>query len=163
MLMLIIQFQFMNTTDEEQELIPNFCNWLCSVLYSKIDTKINRKKIYLRLDYLLNKVDWIVWGKDKDDITVSEIMTAIYESIIYQQHRNNNWTICINTNVLIPHSLTSIDRLIRFLNYGDNIQRATGIFTDLEREYNHNKLNTLWNLYTLKNTGSMSNAKIISR
>lgn len=161
--MVIIQFQFTNTTDEEQELIPDFCNWLCSILYSKIDTKINRKKIYLRLDYLLNQANWINWGKDKDNITVSEIMTAIYDSMTYQQHRDNNWKICINTNVLIPHSFTSIDRLIRFLNYGDNFQRATGIFTNLEHEYNYNKLNILWNMYTLRQLGGMSNAKIISR
>lgn len=161
--MVIIQFQFTNTTDEEQELIPDFCNWLCSILYSKIDTKINRKKIYLRLDYLLNQANWINWGKDKDNITTSEIMTAIYDSMTYQQHKDNNWKICINTSVLIPHSFTSIDRLIRFINYGDNFQRATGIFTNLEREYNHNKLNTLWNIFTLKQLSGMSNAKIISR
>ena len=161
--MMIIQFQFTNTTDDEQELIPYFCDWLCSILYSNIDTKINRRKIDLRLDYIIEKAQWVNWGADKYNLTVSEIMYAIHNSITYKQYRNNNWKIIINPNILIPHSTTSIDRLVRFLNYGDNFQRATGIFTNLEREYNHNRLNTLWNMFVLKNLGGMSNAKIISR
>ncbi len=161
--MMIIQFQFTNTTDDEQELIPYFCDWLSSVLYSNIDTKINRKKISLRLDYIINKAQWINWNSDKYNITVSEIMSAIRDSITYEQYRNNTWKMIINPNILIPRSNTSIDRLVRFLNFGDNVQRATGIFTNLEREYNHSKLNILWNMYVLKHLGGMSNAKIISR
>lgn len=161
--MMIIQFQFTHTTDDEQELIPYFCDWLSSVLYSNIDTKINRKKISLRLDYIINKAQWINWNNDKYNITVSEIMSAIHDSITYEQYRNNTWKMIINPNILIPHSNTSIDRLVRFLNFGDNVQRATGIFTNLEREYNYSKLNILWNMYVLKHLGGMSNAKIISR
>lgn len=163
MLMNIIQFQFTNTTDDEQDLIPSFCDWLGSILYSNIDTKINRRKIDLRLNYIIDEAQWINWTNDKYNLTVSEIMYAIQDSITYKQYKDNIWKIIINPNILIPHSYTSIDRLVRFLNYGDNIQRATGIFTNLEREYNFNKLNTLWNMFILRNLGGMSNTKIITR
>lgn len=163
MLMLILQFQFTNTTDEEQDIIPDFCMWLCAILFSQINTKINRKKIGLRLDYILEKATWVNWNSDKYNLTVSEIMERIYDSLTYEQQRYNKWKIIINQNILIPYSNTSIDRLVRFINYGDNFQRATGMFTNLEKEYNHSKLHTLWNMYVLKELGTTSQAKIITK
>ena len=100
---------------------------------------------------------------DKYNLSVSAIMRAIRDSIDIEQQRDNMWKIQINPNVLIPYSNTSIDRLIRFINYGDNKQRATGMFTNLEREFNHKELNSMWQLFILRNLGSMSQAKIISR
>ena len=41
--MLIRQFQFTNITEEELEIIPDFCEWLCQQMYSYIDNKINRR------------------------------------------------------------------------------------------------------------------------
>ena len=161
--MMILQFQILNTTYEEQDQVKEFCYWLCSVLYSKIDTKINRRKISLRINYILEQVTWVKWNSDKYNLSVSAIMRAIRDSIDIEQQRDNMWKIQINPNVLIPYSNTSIDRLIRFINYGDNKQRATGIFTNLEREFNHKELNSMWQLFILRNLGSMSQAKIISR
>lgn len=161
--MMILQFQILNTTDEEQDQVKEFCYWLCSVLYSKIDTKINRRKISLRINYILEQVTWVKWNSDKYNLSVSAIMRAIRDSIDIEQQRDNMWKIQINPNILIPYSNTSIDRLIRFINYGDNKQRATGMFTNLEREFNHKELNSMWQLFILRNLGSMSQAKIISR
>ena len=37
--MMIIQFQLTNTTEDEQKLVPDFCEWLDNIIYSDIDTK----------------------------------------------------------------------------------------------------------------------------
>ena len=76
--MLIRQFQFTNITEEELEIISDFCEWLCQQMYSYIDNKINRRKIQLRLNYI-HQVPWIEWKKNKY-IGVSEIMDAINKS-----------------------------------------------------------------------------------
>ena len=161
--MMLLQFQFTNTTQEEREVIPDFCEWLCDILFSKINTKINRKKISLRLNYILEQVNWINWGKNKYSLSTSDIIDAIYESITYKQYKDNIWKIFIDTNILIPYSYTSIDRLIRFINYGDNKQRGTGIFPGLEQDYNFKQLNGLWEIYCMKNLNSSTDVKIITR
>ena len=161
--MMIIQFQLTNTSEEEQQLVPDFCEWLDNIIYSDIDTKINRKKISLRLNYILDKVTWVNWHNDKYNLSTPEIMEAIAMGLSYEQYKDNIWKVQINPNILIPHSDTSIDRLIRFLNYGDAKQRATGIFSNLEREYNHKRLNSLWQMFVVKELGTMTQAKIISR
>ena len=130
--MMILQFQMLNTTDEEQDLVKDFCYWLCNVVYNKIDTKINRRKISLRINYILEQVTWVKWNSDKYNLSVSAIMRAIRDSIDIEQQRNNMWKIQINPNVLIPYS-------------------------------NHKELNSMWQLFILRNLGSMSQAKIISR
>ena len=163
MLMMLLQFQFTNTTEDERNLIPSFCNWLCRIIYTKIDTKINRKKVSLRLNYILDKVDWINWDKNKYSLSTTEIFNAISNSFTYEQYKNNLWKINIDSNVLIPHSYTSIDRLIRFLNYGDNKQRGTGMFSNMEQEFNHIFLNNMWSIYCVKYLGRMTESKIIAR
>ena len=101
MLMLILQYQFTEFTTEEYEEIPIFNTWLCDAIFSKINTKVNRRKIELRLNYLLDTVDWIDWKKSKYDITVSELMNAIRQSIVWQKKRKNIYNIIIDTLIYI--------------------------------------------------------------
>ena len=163
MLMLILQYQFTEFTSNEYKEIPLFNNMLCDVIFSKINTKVNRRKIELRLDYLLNKVDWIDWKKSKYEITVSELMSAIHRSIIWQKKRKNIFNIIIDTNVLIPHSYTSIEKFIKFLEYGNNKFKATGIISTLENQFNHTELMSLWQLLLYKDGLGITNSKIIAR
>ena len=161
--MLILQYQFTEFTSGEYKEIPVFNNMLCDVIFSKINTKVNRRKIELRLDYLLNKVDWIDWKKSKYEITVSELMSAIQRSIIWQKKRKNIFNIIIDTNVLIPHSYTPIEKFIKFLEYGNNKFKATGIISTLENQFNHTELMSLWQLLLYKDGLGITNSKIIAR
>lgn len=161
MLMLIRQFQFTGIAEEELEIIPDFCEWLCQQMYSYIDNKINRRKIQLRLNYIY-QVSWIEWKKNKY-IGVSEIMEAINKSFSYEEYRNNTWKIQTNSKVLIPESNTLMDRLIRFIEFGDQHQRGTGMFTGLKKHYDASKLNTLWRMYKSYRLGTyLSDVKIIT-
>ena len=112
--MLIKQIQFTETTEEENELIPDFLNWVCKQMYSSINTKINRKKIQLRIKYLY-EVQWINWtGSEYTD--VQTLMETIYKSFYVEEYKNNIWKISIDNNILIPNTTTSISRFVRFYN-----------------------------------------------
>ena len=158
--MLIRQFQFINISDEEIELIPDFCEFLCQTMFEKIDTKINRRKIQLRISYLY-KVPWIEW-KRNEVIGVKEIMKSIFDSFSYDEYKNNIWKIYTNSNVYIPNTYTLMDRLIRFLDFGDMNYHATGMFSTLKKEYNAKKLNTLWQIFIMNRLGNMSDVEIIT-
>lgn len=145
--MLIKQIQFTNCTEEELELIPDFMEWLIDNIYSYMNNKINRRKIQLRLKYL-STVPWIHWtGENYTD--VQTIMENIYESFTYEEQQYGKWVLTTNSNIVLPHTSTSIDRIIRFLEYGDIKFNATGMFNKIKNEYKFHKVNNLWRMFLL--------------
>ena len=145
--MLIKQIQFTNCTEEELELIPDFMEWLIDSIYSYMNNKINRRKIQLRLKYL-STVPWIHWtGENYTD--VQTIMENIYESFTYEEQQYGKWLLTTNSNIVLPHTSTSIDRIIRFLEYGDIKFNATGMFNKIKNEYKFHKVNNLWRMFLL--------------
>ena len=103
--MMLVQMQFVDISETERDLIPHFCEWLCNIIFSNINNKINRKKVSLRLKYILDEVNWIHWNSDKYSLSVAEIFEAIAKSIDFESYKNNTWKIVINPNVLIPYSI----------------------------------------------------------
>ena len=158
--MILFQFQFSQVEDEkEYDLIPDFCRWLCDQIYTRIDTKINRRKIQLRIKSLYT-VPWIKWIKHTY-IDTETIMNTIYKSLTYKQYRGNVWRIITNPNILIPGTKTSFDRLVRFINFGDSNTMATGIFTLIQRHYTYWELQNLWRIYCLSHLGYTTDTRII--
>lgn len=145
--MLIKQIQFTNCTEEELELIPDFMEWLIDNIYSYMNNKINRRKIQLRLKYL-STVPWIHWTSE-NYTDVQTIMENIYESFTYEEQQYGKWVLTTNSNVILPHTSTSIDRIIRFLEYGDIKFNATGMFNKIKNEYKFHKVNNLWKMFLL--------------
>ena len=145
--MLIKQIQFTNCTEEELELIPDFMEWLIDSIYSYMNNKINRRKIQLRLKYL-STVPWIHWT-DENYTDVQTIMENIYESFTYEEQQYGKWVLTTNSNIILPHTSTSIDRIIRFLEYGDIKFNATGMFNKIKNEYKFHKVNNLWRMFLL--------------
>lgn len=154
----LLQFQFEKLTEEEYEIIPEFCEMLKDFIYGDINTKLNRTKVKLRIPYLY-KVSWINWKKPV--ITTGEIMETIYEAIKYVEYKDNVFRLQINPDIMIPNTTTSIDRLVRFLDYGDYYQHGIGILNTLEHKYNYKKLNELWTICVVKYIGYRPNSKII--
>ena len=162
--MMLIQFQFMDIDEDDLEAIPEYCGYVINQIINTIDTKINRLKINARLSYIINKVSWINWnGSNRYNTTADDLMNAIKDGIIATEYKNNLWKIEIDSTKLIPNSSTSIDRFIRFLNYGDSYTRATGIFTKLEKDFNHIKLMSLWKYFAFQKFGEISSVQIISK
>lgn len=145
--MLIKQIQFTNCTEEELELIPDFMEWLIDNIYSYMNNKINRRKIQLRLKYL-STVPWIHWTSE-NYTDVQTIMENIYESFTYEEQQYGKWVLTTNSNIVLPHTSTSIDRIIRFLEYGDIKFNATGMFNKIKNEYKFHKVNNLWRMFLL--------------
>lgn len=158
--MLILQFRFIEINEQERELIPEFCNWICEQLYEKINTSINRAKINTRIKYLYT-VEWIKWISNKYT-TVDTIFNTIQQSFIGVELRDNTWNIRIDDNIKLPKTNTAISRIIRFINYGNDVILPTGIFTKLINEYNHFELNTLWRYFILDKLDEITNSSIIA-
>lgn len=161
--MMITQFQFTNIVDEDEsvEIIPDFCNWLCDILYSYIDTKLNRRKIQLRIKYLY-EVPWLKWVKTKYTDTQT-ILETFGKSLIVEQYRKGIWRIRTNTVTELPGTLSSVDRIIRFIEYGDSTIPGTGIITKASYKITGINLQTLWKTYCLKELGYMTDIQIITR
>ena len=157
----ILQFQITNQTEEEEQIIPQFCEWFCDTMYSKINTKMNRIKIQKRINYLL-EVDWIRWT-NKKQLDIDTIMDTIHKSLTYTIHRNNVVNIITANNIYIPNTITSSDRLIRFLNYGDGVDKGISLFTNILRYYTYSNIQTYWTLYVLDTLGYNTNARILTR
>lgn len=154
----IIQYQITHA-GKDIELLDEFNEWLCEQMYMYLNTYINRKKIQLRINYLY-KAKWIKWRTKYIDTEM--IMQAIRESITYEKYKNNVVRINTDMNVLIPNTNTSIDRLIRFLNFGDEKINATGMVTALTNKFSYKYLNNLWGYFIHTYTGEFSTARLIS-
>lgn len=159
--MMICQFQFPGTqTEQELEIIPDFCYWICDHIYTRLNTKINRRKIQLRINYLYT-VPWMKWSSQKyidEDI----ILNTIHKALYCEQYRYNIWRIRINKDILVPNTNTSIDTLVRFLEYGDRNVKAMGMFTKLRIHFIHKKLNILYKIYCNNRLGYYTNTNIIT-
>lgn len=159
--MMILQYKFNNVlNDNEYDIIPGFGNWICQQICTKINTKLIRRKIQLRINYLYT-VPWIQWTKHKY-LDVDMIMNTIFKAIYVEQYRKNTWRIRINSNINIPNTNTSIDRLVRFLEFGDINHKSINMFNNIKQYYNNNKLDTLYNMYCLNNLGYYTNTYIIT-
>lgn len=162
--MMILQFQFTNIDEEDAEVIPDFCNFVIDCILETINTKMNLKKIQLRMKYLYDEASWINWyGSKRYDTSALDLLQTVGSSLRAVPYKDNLWKIEVDPNVLIPNSSTSIDRFIRYLNYGDLKSRPTGIFTRIENYFDHSKLKQLWNLYNLNHYGGVSNVEIIAK
>lgn len=162
--MLILQFQCTEFCEKELQLVPEFCEFLIQNISSKLGNKIIRKKIDLRLKYIQEKVDWIQWDKSKKyETTASDLIRAVVDSLVAVPYKDNVWKIETDLNTLIPNSYTPVERFIRFLNYGDNTVKATGIFTKLENEFDHNRIMKLWRFYYFSKYGEMPQMTIIAK
>lgn len=74
---------------------------------------------------------------------------------MYSKYGTDNHIILKNTN-------TVIDRIIRFLEFGDNNYLGTGMFNNLKNYYNTSNLNSYYKLYCMDKLGYITNTKIIS-
>lgn len=158
---MILQFQITNITEDERDMIPEFCKWIINKMYIEMNTKINRRKIQLRINYLYT-VPWISW-KSRKYIDTQTIMDTIYKSITYKEYKDNIWKVDIDDSILIPGTATSISRLVRFINSGDSNMLGTGMFSTIENRYKGPELMSLWKVFILDNLGELSNSKIITR
>lgn len=156
--MFILEFELENITEKERDIIPDFCDFLNDNIISILDSKKMRKKIQIRLNYLYT-VMWIEWY-NKKLCTIDSIYETFHSSLDYKSNKLNSWTLFINTKNRIPGSLTSMDRLIRFLNFGDLNFKGTGFLTMIINKFNNKYLTQLWRLFVINRLGAYPKSRI---
>ena len=81
----------------------------------------------------------------------SDIMNSIYESLITVEHKDKIFIIQTDINMKIPNTNTSMDRLIRFFEFGDRNIRPMNMLSKISHQFNYMKLNSLYhNIYSLQ-------------
>lgn len=156
---MIVRMQFQDLTEEEHSMIRGFLEWLCDKIFIFMNREANRKRIQIRLDYI-KKVKWIQWV-DSKDITVNEILSAIRKSLKIRK-KKLTWYIEIDNRVMIPHTITPISKLIRFIDHGDGIVAGTGMVQFIKRQFNAIQLNKWWIGYVMLKSNVYSRGKVIS-
>lgn len=156
---MIVRMQFQDLTEEEHSMIRGFLEWLCDKIFIFMNREANRKRIQIRLDYI-KKVKWIQWV-DSKDITVNEILSAIRKSLKIRK-KKLTWYIEIDNRVMIPHTITPISKLIRFIDHGDGIVAGTGMIQFIKRQFNAIQLNKWWIGYIMLKLNVYSRGKVIS-
>lgn len=149
--MKIFEYQYTDQSELEEENIDLFNKWLCDLIYTNINTAINKRKIEIRLKYLMT-AKWISWNKNAI-ITASDIMKTIHSAIKFTKHDKNVIIIEIDGSTTIPQSNTMLDRLIRFLEYGDINTRPTNMFGKATQEFTAQRLFYLWNVFINRQLG----------
>lgn len=162
--MIIIQFQVANSDREELQQVIPFCNWLRKdILIYNILKNENESKIKIRINKLQD-VRWISWRNNKKQkLNYETILELILKSIKVNKYKNNVYKIETDTNIKIPGTHTSIDRIIRYINGGDNETPATNIFTNIQKDLNYIQLNSYWKFYILNELGYFTGSKLITQ
>lgn len=156
--MMILQLQFTQFDSEEYNAINDFCNYLMNIIKTKIVTDIFRKKVNARIQYLYN-AQWMKWT---NKYTTSDILiNSIFNSLYVEKYRYNIYRIRIDTSTLVPNTRTSVDTLARFINYGDNKVKGTGVFTNIPHYLTAKRINSLWKVYAIQELHKFSDMKII--
>ena len=162
--MIILQFQVTNTSKDEINLVPDFCKWLIRTsIYDILDSKTNEDKVKVRIDYIKN-VEWIKWKNKKNyQLDESDIISNILDSFIVKSYKDNIFKIESDSTILVKNSYTSIDRLIRFINSGDNTFAGTNMITNIQFKLNLSTLNTLWRVFILDELGDLPSSRLITK
>ena len=162
--MIIIQFQITDTDGDELQLVPDFCKWLQNnILNNYINNYNLETKIKARLNHL-QEVSWIKWRNNKKHKLNSEqIINTIINSIKIKKYKDNIFKIETDIDLVIPNTHTSIDRLIRFLNSGDNETPATDFITQIQHKLNYVQLNSMWKLYITNELGYFTDSRLVTQ
>lgn len=149
--MYIKQIQFLNCTDEEYDKIPSFLEFLINQIIVKLDSVNNRKKIDIRLKYIESQ-SWFKWIK-REKLNTHDLMNNLEKVLDYEHLDRNIWIVKTNVNIYYPGTLTLIDTILRFLEFGDRKYPGIGIINKINKEYNYEKINNIWKLFLLSSYG----------
>lgn len=161
--MIVIQFQVTDANEEELNLVPKFCKWLQKNIINNYIYAYNEKRIKSRLD-LVQNATWVKWkGNRRQKLEYKNIIELIVKSFVIKTYKDEVYKIETSDNVLIPGTVTSLDRLIRYLNSGDSTTPATDIITGLQHKLNYTQLNGYWRMYILQYLGDITDSHLITQ
>lgn len=159
---MMLTYRINTSDDKELKLVGKFNEQLIQYITDMIDTKQLTRLLLLRRNYIVDEATWIEWRTSKPNINVKQIASLILEAFKIEKDNKGRFNITFDNNIIIPNTNTSLARLIRFLNVGDNKIRGTGFLSNILIKINNFKINELWQSFIFQELGYITVNKIVT-
>lgn len=132
---------------EEIQLMESFCNTLIKNMAHDIRSNINFQRLQVYEKKILN-AKWIKWNSNKPkSINMLGLLESILDSIEYQRRNNTGeYAILFNSNMRLYGSRTSINRIARFIDKGNESIPGIYVFSNTFNKYSKN-IDQYWKAY----------------
>lgn len=160
--MLLLEYRLAKVSSNQLEYIQGFNQYLINNIYDNIiNTKFIRTKIMIRLKNIDKKVNWIRWTNNIKSINIDDLMNLIKNNIEVKAYKNNIYKIIIDKYVLIPNTLTPLERLLRYIEFGDTKTKGIGLLNYIKQQYTFNTINSLFSMYMLVQTKEYNKSQLV--
>lgn len=159
---MMLTYRINTSDDKELKLVGKFNEQLIQYITDMIDTKQLTRLLLLRRNYIVDEATWIEWRTSKPNINVKQIASLILEAFKIEKDNKGRFNITFDNNIIIPNTNTSLARLIRFLNVGDNKIRGAGFLSNILIKINNFKINELWQSFIFQELGYITVNKIVT-
>jgi len=140
-----IDFEIEGTDKEEINLMKPFCEFLLFNLRQDIDEQVNIELLQAKSRELL-KATWIKWTSKPNYINMKWIIEDIKSAIKYRERETGQYQIYFDTTVLFRSSKNKLEQIVRFLDKGNDVSKATGVFSKIFNRYQRN-IPKYWTAY----------------
>lgn len=140
-----LEFELIKVDSEVAEIIPDFCDLLLTDIKDAMYDNINLSKAEDREEELIN-ANWIKWIDKPDHINMTKLCQFISNNLVIKKRKDNCYIIEIDKNVNMTNTRTSIDKVVRFLNSGNESKSPMYFMTRTFREY-RTKIKSYWKSY----------------
>lgn len=160
--MILLEYRLAKVSSSQLEYIQGFNQYLINNIYDNIiNTKFTRTKIMIRLKNIDKKVNWIRWTNNIKSIDIDDLMDLIKNNIEVKAYKNNIYKIIIDKYVLIPNTLTPLERLLRYIEFGDTKTKGIRLLNYIKQQYTFNTINSLFSMYMLVQTKEFNKSQLV--
>lgn len=160
--MILLEYRLAKVSSNQLEYIQGFNQYLINNIYDNIiNTKFTRTKIMIRLKNIDKKVNWIRWTNNIKSIDIDDLMDLIKNNIEVKAYKNNIYKIIIDKYVLIPNTLTPLERLLRYIEFGDTKTKGIRLLNYIKQQYTFNTINSLFSMYMLVQTKEFNKSQLV--
>ena len=158
---MMLCYHINTSVDEELKLIGKFNEQLIQYITDMIDIKQLTRLLLLRRNYIVDEATWIEWRTSKPNLNVKEIASLILEAFKVEKDNKGRFNLTLDNKIMIPYTNTSLARLVRFLNVGDNKIKGTGFLSNILIKLNNFKINELWQSFIFQELGYITVNKVV--
>lgn len=154
--MIIKKLQFSSITEEDEQMLPNFLEFVRYLFFNSVITPDTQNKMFVLIKYLEKKN--II---PKDSLSLKEFLDLILYHIKSKQLKDNQILIELNIPTKFKGTNKTINSIIKFINSGNNEISGTRFLLKLEEKYNNTQLNLLWKSYVMSKAGYIPASRIV--
>ena len=140
-----IEFEIEGTDKEEMNLMVPFCEFLVFNIRQDIDEQLNVELLQAKSRDLL-KAKWIKWTNKPNYINMNWILQDIKSAIKYRERETGHYQIYFDTTILFRNSKNKLEQIVRFIDKGNDVSKATGVFSKIFNRYQKN-IPKYWTAY----------------